>query len=848
PSTLTLVVRLSSLLLFAALPLRAAEPAEAEKLFIAGDYAGVVTAANQAMNAETSSVDPAWPVLLSQGLMAEGEYAKAREVLTEAIKKYPLDIRIRFAAYQAFRSAGATEEAKTQLAEIDRLAAERTWAYREPTDRLVLGKAALLLGADPKRVLQVFYDPVRKEQANFRDVWIATGELALAKNDFALAAKTFGEASKKFADDPDVWFGLARAYAPSNPEATRDALEKTFAANPNHVGAWLLLADSHIDAENYADADTALDAALKTNPHLPEAFAYRAVLAELRGDSKAAAEARAKALEPWPTNPAVVYLIGHKLAQKYRFAEGAALQREALQFDPDYLPAKAELANDLLRRGQDEEGWKLVEEVHKADPYDVVAYNLTRLREALSHFQTLTSEHFTVRMDPQEASVYGAEVLALLERAYTTLTQKYGLPLLDRTIVEIFPDQKDFAIRTFGLPGGAGYLGVCFGHVITANSPASRPGSPANWQSILWHEFTHVITLSLTKNKMPRWLSEGISVFEERQARGSWGEQMKPRYRAMILGEDLTPVSQLSGAFLHPKSPAHLGFAYYESSLVAEWLVQRWGLEKMKALLADLAGGKEINAALAAHFEPIEQLDAEFAARAVALARGTGPSLDWTPPNPGEAKSVDAFVAANPDNFSGLLAQARELVGDRKWQEAKAPLQKLITLYPDQHDSSGPYMLLAECHRGLGETDAEWTVLNRLVDLTSDAEDALLRLMQLAMERHDWTKALEFAQRDEAIDPLHPEAHLCEAEAAEAMDQRDRAISAYRTLLKLSPADPAEIHFRLARLLHEGKDPAAKHEVLLSLEDAPRFRAALDLLWEISGKPSSDPGVQKRAP
>ena len=31
--------------------------------------------------------------------------------------------------------------------------------------------------------------------------------------------------------------------------------------------------------------------------------------------------------------------------------------------------------------------------------------------------------------------------------------------------VEIFPRQKDFAIRTFGLPGGAGFLGVCFGHI-----------------------------------------------------------------------------------------------------------------------------------------------------------------------------------------------------------------------------------------------------------------------------------------------------------------------------------------------------------------------------------------------
>ena len=108
---------------------------------------------------------------------------------------------------------------------------------------------------------------------------------------------------------------------------------------------------------------------------------------------------------------------------------------------------------------------------------------------------------------------------------YAHAHKKYGLELKQQTIVEIFPDQKDFAIRTFGLPGGAGYLGVCFGRLITANSPASRLDTGANWEAILWHEFCHVVTLTLTKNKMPRWLSEGISVYEERAAARDVGRE-----------------------------------------------------------------------------------------------------------------------------------------------------------------------------------------------------------------------------------------------------------------------------------------------------------------------------------
>src|SRR5437773_9362849 len=80
---------------------------------------------------------------------------------------------------------------------------------------------------------------------------------------------------------------------------------------------------------------------------------------------------------------------------------------------------------------------------------------------------------------------------------------------------------------------------------------------------------------------MPRWLSEGISVFEEKQANPAWGQAMTARYREMVLGEDLTPVSKLSAAFLSPKSDLHLQFAYYESSLVVEFLVQRFGFDAL---------------------------------------------------------------------------------------------------------------------------------------------------------------------------------------------------------------------------------------------------------------------------
>src|SRR5258707_11022864 len=163
------------------------------------------------------------------------------------------------------------------------------------------------------------------------------------------------------------------------------------------------------------------------------------------------------------------------------------------------------------------------------------------------------------------------------------------------------------------MPGNPGYLGVCFGQVVTANSPAAHMGHPVNWEAVLWHDFCHVVTLQMTRNKMPRWLSEGISVYEEIQANSSWGQRMTPRYREMVLGDELIPVSKLSGAFLAPPSETHLQFAYCESSLVVEFLVDRFGIEKLKALLRDLAEGQEINEAIAKNTAPMEQIETDFA-------------------------------------------------------------------------------------------------------------------------------------------------------------------------------------------------------------------------------------------
>jgi tetratricopeptide (TPR) repeat protein len=386
------------------------------------------------------------------------------------------------------------------------------------------------------------------------------------------------------------------------------------------------------------------------------------------------------------------------------------------------------------------------------------------------------------------------------------------------------------------MPGGEGFLGVCFGTVITANSPKLE--TPSNWKAMLWHEFCHVVTLNLTHNKMPRWLSEGISVYEELQQDPTWGQQMTPEYRNMILGGELTPISELSGAFLSPESPKHLQFAYYESALVVEFLVERFGFESLKAILTDLAEGGEVNEAISKHTAPMKQIEEQFEAFARKRAEDLAPDMDWEEPgkedlDPANPDAAVQWLDQHPSNFWVLTLYAKALVAGQQWQKAKEPLNKLIALYPEYAGEDNAYRLLAEVHRNLGETKEEQEILEKLATLSSSSTYAYGRLIEMAMEKEDWQALGENGQKYLAVYPMLPQLHWQLGRANEELGDEERAIESYKRLLLLDPADPADINYRLARLL-EHKDPAeARKHVLLALAEAPRFREAHRLLLRI---------------
>jgi predicted Zn-dependent protease len=313
----------------------------------------------------------------------------------------------------------------------------------------------------------------------------------------------------------------------------------------------------------------------------------------------------------------------------------------------------------------------------------------------------------------------------------------------------------------------------------------------------------------------------------------------------------LTPLSELSSAFLTAKSPLDVQFAYFESALAVRFLIERHGREALNRVLDELGAGLQINDALARHtMSSLEQLDQEFAVYAMEYAKHVAPKATWETPDAEavtDLGSALSWLNEHPDSVPGLTRLAVEMVRAEQWNEAVAPLEKLRTLFPESIGAESPYAMLAKAYRELGKGPEERAVLEDWAARDGDALPAQLRLMELSEARGEWATVAKYAREALAVNPLTAAPHRYLAKAAEQLGERGEAIEAYRALVILDPTDPAEQHFRLARMLKEdGHAKEARRAALKALEAAPRYRAAHALLLELG--PSESGGEANVTP
>ncbi len=782
---------------------------------------------------------PEWRMIRLRSLMHLGRDTEARDEVQLAVKTFPDSLEMLMLQHENAMRIGRQDIAAEALKAINKVAQIKPPKARIAKEWVALGQAALALGADAKKVIQQYFQVAQKKDPKLEIAYLAEGQLALTKNDATRAADVFRAGLKAHGETADLRAGLALAYANGDRQKQQENITRALEINPVHAGALLGQAELLISAERFLEAEAAIQKVLAVCDSSPEAWALRAAVAELSlNDPAKVASARAQGLQRWGKNPQVDHIRGRVLSRAYRFTEGAVSQRRALEFDPAFLPAKVQLCHDLLRLGEEDEAWKLAATIREKDGYNTQAHNIGLLEQEMRGYTTQSDEDFVLKMPKRDWPIYGERALALLREAKVVLTAKYGLELKRPVMVEFFGAQQDFAIRSFGSLGGQGLLGVCFGTVVTMNSPGSLAHGRNNWESTLWHEFCHVITLTLTQNKMPRWLSEGISVHEESQRDPAWGMAMNADFRRMILDEKATtPVGQLSSAFLNAKSQDHLMFAYFQSSQVVAYLLEKYGSERLQGVLRDLASGKRINDALESNTAALGQLEKDFEKRLISKAEAFGSAADWEKPepekvNPLDADSLAAFAKKHPKNLWGIHQQADAFIEQEKWEPLLSLADKLIQLVPDDVSSDSGYQMKAMALRKLKRIEEESAVLRLVAERESSAMTIFLRLIELDLSRKDWAQVQANAQRAIALNPFLRVPQQALAESLEALGQKADAIAAHRRVLILDPGGAAMTHYCLAKLLRDTDAAESKKHLLDSLSLAPRFREGHALLGE----------------
>jgi tetratricopeptide (TPR) repeat protein len=687
----------------------------------------------------------------------------------------------------------------------------------------------------------MYLDAISADE-KYIDAHIGGGELFTAKYNYDDAADFFKDALAINPNHARLHLAIARNKRIAGGEEMQKALNKALEINPNLYEAKVIQAIVELEAERHQEAVKKLDEILKLNPNAIEAHALRAASHWVNHRLPDYESSLKTALAINPRSGELYETLAHFATMQRRYAESIVFLRKAVEFSPNLWSAHLALGQALLRSNQLKEGREEIELTFKGDPFNVWAKNTLDLLDSMADFRDTPAGNFVIRTTAKESDVVAPYAAELLAEAHQKLTTKYKFTPQGPIVAEIFPNHDDFAVRTLGLPG-LGALGVCFGQLIVQDSPSARPGGEFNWGSTLWHEYTHVITLQITDHLIPRWFSEGLSVFEEHNARPGWGDDWSMGHLKALADGRWFKIADLDGGFMRPKRADDVTLAYFEASQICQFINDKYGFD---AILAMLRGYKEKRRTPEILRDVLKLSEDEFdKAFAAFVQEKAGKYLkaiesSWKNAALAQMKKEAIFeqVASQPDDFILNIRAGMLHAQDGNEDKAIPYLKRAIELFPYQTGKGNAYEVLAGIYLKRGDKTAAMEQLEALVKVDENDYDALKSLANLKLEAGDKTRTLELLKLGFYVNPFEAAQHTAAGNLQLERNEHEPAIREFQIALAASPTNIADAQFNLARgYAAAGKAKEARRAVLKSLEVAPGFDKAQDLLLKLVGTP-----------
>ncbi|HET9532630.1 MAG TPA: tetratricopeptide repeat protein [Blastocatellia bacterium] len=785
---------------------------------------------------DSSSASPL-QVVLADVMMATGRYAEATSEFDRARKaaKEGLILRASLGTARALLAQGKEEEARTVLQEFISY-----YNQNDPdtAEELTLIARALVHLEKYKDANDLFID-AREADPSYIDAFIGQGELLNEKYNYGDAATLFQDAFKINENSPPAQVGLAESLRLTSTTAPSAAVDRALKVNPNYVDALALRAWLDIEADQDEAAARAISRALDINPNSVKVLALRAAMAYL-ADRKSDLEADTKkALAINPKAGEFFSTLAHFAVNNRRYADSVEFGRRAVELAPRLWSARTELGIQLMRVGRVAEGRAELERAFEGDPFNVWAKNTLDLLDSIQDYRDTLRGPFLIKTAPAETDVVASYAASLLEEAHKKLAAKYRFTPRAPITVELYPNHDDFAVRSLGLPG-LGALGICFGQVIAMDSPSARPAGQFNWGSTLWHEYAHVVTLQITDHRIPRWFSEGLSVYEERRARPGWGDKWTLQTLRAYADGRFVKIDDLDSAFLRPRSPDQVPLAYFQASLVCDFIDEKFGFDAILKMLALYKEGvKTPDVFKRALSVAPDEFDKVFNEWLKAKTSGFLEALDSAAGRPSETQSKEALTAVvkmRPNDYFANLRLGSMYKSEGDIERAIEHLKRASTIFPFYGGEGNPYIQLADIYESRGQKGEAAAALEALTTYSDTNVEAFKRLARLKLAMGDRAGALDALFTSFYVYPFEASLHKLAGDVYLEQGNAAEAAREFRVVVALNPPDKAEAHYDLARALNEmGNRAEARREVVRALEIAPGFEKAQELLLKLRG-------------
>ena len=652
------------------------------------------------------------------------------------------------------------------------------------------------------------------------------------KYNTADAQRTFEEALAINANHADLLAGYAASFY--SLQRQEELAKKALAVNPRHVDALNILASLQIVDINYDAAESHLEKALSVNPHHEVALGHQAAIYHFRNETDLFEKTEAKVLTINPECSRFYLTIAENCENRYRYKDVVRFCEIAIAKNDQNWNAYALIGSNLLRVGKPEAARRYLETGFKGDAFNVFARNTLELMDEFENFVTLESAHFRLMIHKSESDILGGRILAFSEECWDSLSAKYPYRPQGKISIEAYNDHDDFAVRVSGLPG-VGLLGVCFGDYLALDTPKAQGGQDYNWAQTLWHEIAHVMAVGLSDHKVPRWFTEGLSVYEELKARPYWRRKMQLELYTALDHDRLLGFAEINQGFTRPQFPEQVIMTYYQSSRWIEFIAERYGFQAIVDLLIAFKNNSNLDEA----FQSVLNIETAELEKYLfnklraernqydAVMQDLPPILSFQK----EDESLLKFNESEDDNpfFTKLREGFRHLKA-KNYVEAEAAFLAGIEMFPDYTQSPSPYEGLAAVYRDQQQTEKLQAILAQYLAIAEYGAAEARELAEM-FNGSNKQKSIYYLNRSMEVDPYDIDAHLTLAALYREKQLFPEEAASRKAILSLNPIDRSDAYYQLAlSLYHGGKTQEAKMDVLRALDLAPGYRDAQKLL------------------